>query len=157
MNSSIGWKYVNELCKLFHKELSSITTTNSCSVKNSSSGFMSFNLLLCPGFLLWIWFQLCLRQHTINDTLNAEVGYSYIFVPCGKLITLKKKKFFVNTGRLTVKLSHSEKMSVRTSRATLNVLQDYAVQLRYVSHSSQNPQDKYCLHIVCGSFSCIHF
>lgn len=35
------------LCKLLHKRLSSLTTTNSCSVKNSSSGIMSFSLLLC--------------------------------------------------------------------------------------------------------------
>lgn len=99
---------------------------------------------------------LTLSKETHSDTLNAEVGYTCMSVPLGKLITLQISFFFLNTCHLTGNLSYSEKISVRTFHAALNILQDYIFQLCYVSHSSQNPQEKYYLNIVCGSFSSIH-
>lgn len=97
----------------------------------------------------------------MNDTLNAELRYSFICVLLGKLTTSQTTselfgKFFFfffafYACRLTGNFYYSEKMP--GLYMVLNVLQAYIFFYRAVYLVALSPQDMKCLNIQYGSFS----
>lgn len=165
------------LCKLFRKELNSCITTNTVVLWRIP--VLVLCLLACTFALfssLWIWFQFCLRKYTMMLPAQIELHLLWKLVSLQKNIkqqqnptiteTLKNYSLILNSKecskmwmdfilrcKLTGVFSHSENVGLCIlcymffSAVSFNCL---------VSLSSGNPQGKYCLDIVCGSFSCVH-